>query len=466
MAEPVAAYRGPPLLAVVVDAEEEFEWAEPLAPQHRGTVSIRAQRSAHTLFAHYGIKPTYLVTYPLAAEDSAIGVLREYLADGLCEIGAQLHPWVTPPFTSGVIETQSYPGNLPVAIEREKLSRLVGAIETAFALRPTAYKAGRYGFGPNTAALLEASGFEVDTSLIPRTSYADSGGPEFSGYDYNPFWFGHHRRLLELPVTRALTGVLARRWPWLHQRAERRPWRALHAGGLLSRAGLIERITLSPEGSDLAAMCRLTRVLLARGTRVLTLSSHSPSLEPGHTPYVRNERDLAIFLDDLSGFLSFFRDEIGGEFLTIHELRQRLSGDGSAGVAPTPQAARPKRCGPMRCGPMRCGPVRLGRVWCRLPASAAWWWPTPSPRCTAARRWSMTAWRASAMAASPSWRRGRTIVSAGRSASGGSSTAPHRSACIASICCAPGCWTRRRRCHGASARRCAMSPSASICCVR
>jgi phosphatidyl-myo-inositol dimannoside synthase len=351
LAEPVAPYRGPPLLAVVVDAEEEFEWAVPLAPQHRGTVSIRAQRSAHTLFAHYGIKPTYLVTYPLAAEDSAIGVLRDYLAEGLCEIGAQLHPWVTPPFASGAPETQSYPGNLPVAIEREKLARLVGAIETAFALQPTAYKAGRYGFGPNTAALLEDAGFEVDTSLIPRTSYAESGGPEFSDYDYNPFWFGRRRRLLELPVTRALTGVLARHWPRLHQRAERQPWRSLHAGGLLSRAGLIERITLSPEGSDLDAMCRLTRVLLARGTRVLTLSYHSPSLEPGHTPYVRNERDLARFLDDLSGFLSFFRDEIGGEFLTLRELRRRLSGEVSTDAAPAPRPSRPdapaspgKRC--------------------------------------------------------------------------------------------------------------------------
>lgn len=339
LAEPVAAYLGPPLLAVVVDAEEEFEWAEPLAPQHRGTVSIRAQRSAHTLFAYYGIRPTYLVTYPLAAEDSAIGVLREYLADGLCEIGAQLHPWVTPPFAPGARETQSYPGNLPVAIEREKLSRLVGAIETAFALRPTAYKAGRYGFGPNTAALLDEFGFEVDTSLIPRTSDAASGGPDFSGYDYHPFWFGRHRRLLELPVTRALTGALSQRWPWLHQRAEQQPWRSLHAGGLLARARLIERITLSPESSDLAAMCRLTRVLLARRTSVLTLSYHSPSLEPGHTPYVRNERDLAIFLDHLSGFLSFFRDEIGGEFLTLHELRQRLSGDGQASVAKSTHAA-------------------------------------------------------------------------------------------------------------------------------
>lgn len=347
-AEPVRDYAGPPLLAVVVDAEEEFEWAEPLAPQPRGTVSIKAQRAAHTLFSQYGIKPTYLVTYPLASEADAIGVLREYLADGLCDIGAQLHPWVTPPFGQGDTEAQSYPGNLPPAVERDKLNHLTDAIEAAFGTRPTAYKAGRYGFGPNTAALLEEAGYEIDTSLIPRTSYAETGGPDFAGYDYRPFWFGNRRRLLELPVTRALTGALSKQMPRLHQMAERRPWRALHAGGLLARAGLLERITLSPEGSDLAAMCRLTRAMLANGRRVLTLSYHSPSLEPGHTPYVRNERDLAIFLDRISGFLSFFRDEIGGEFLTIAEMRTRLLGEGSAAVA-LPPKSRPAVASGKRC---------------------------------------------------------------------------------------------------------------------
>jgi uncharacterized protein Usg len=347
-AEPVRNYAGRPLLAVVVDAEEEFEWAEPLAPQPRGTASIRAQRAAHTLYASYGIKPTYLVTYPLASETNAIGVLREYLADGVCDIGAQLHPWVTPPIGRSDTEAQSYPGNLPIAVEREKLHRLTEAIEAAFGTRPTAYKSGRYGFGPNTAGLLEEAGYEIDTSLIPRTSYAESGGPDFTGFDYQPFWFGQHRRLLELPVTRALTGSLSKRMPWLHQLAERRPWRSLHAGGLLARAGLLERITLSPEGSDLAAMCRLTRALLADGTRILTLSYHSPSLEPGHTPYVRNERDLAVFLDRISGFLSFFRDEIGGEFLTVAEMRTRLLGGAPMPAAPTPPSRAPSAQG-ARC---------------------------------------------------------------------------------------------------------------------
>jgi hypothetical protein len=177
--------------------------------------------------------------------------------------------------------------------------------------------------------------------------------------------------LLELPVTRALTGALSKRMPWLHQIVESRPWRSMHAGGLLARAGLIERITLSPEGSDLAAMCRLTRALLAGGLRVLTLSLHSPSLESGHTPHMRNERDLAIFLDRISGFLRFFRDEIGGEFLTIAETRARLL---------------------VRCPPWQRQHHRHDRPWRQ--ASVAWWWPRPSRRCMADRPWCTTAWRA------------------------------------------------------------------------
>ena len=156
-------------------------------------------------------RPTYLVTYPIASDPSAAGVLRDYLADGSCDIGAQLHPWVTPPFDAGTEERLSFPGNLPLAVEREKLHRLAETVRDSFNLQPTVYKAGRYGFGPSTADLLDQEGFLVDTSLIPRTRYTDAGGPDFSKFDYGPFWFGADRRLLELPVTRALTGLIATR---------------------------------------------------------------------------------------------------------------------------------------------------------------------------------------------------------------------------------------------------------------
>lgn len=316
---------GRPMLCIIVDAEEEFHWGRPVSARNNATSSIRYQKRAHEVFSCYDAKPTYLVTYPIASDPTAASVLREYLADGKCDIGAQLHPWVTPPFASETEERLTFPGNLPQALEREKLHVLAEAVRASFDVQPTVYKAGRYGLGPSTAGLLEDEGFLVDTSLIPRTCYTEAGGPDFSAFDYGPFWFGARRRLLELPVTRAFTGLLAGAMPGIYGVAEQKPLRSMRAPGLLARAGLLERITLSPEGSDLGAMLRLTRTLLKRGERVFTLSYHSPSLEPGNTPYVRTHRDLAVFLDRISGFLSFFRDELGGVFLTVKELHDQLS---------------------------------------------------------------------------------------------------------------------------------------------
>ena len=157
----------PPLLAVVVDTEEEFDWGEPLARANTRVSSSSAQVRAHRIFERYGLKPTYVVDYPVASKPEGFGPLRELLADGLCEIGSHLHPWVTPPFDEQVCPRNSYPGNLPAALEREKLRRLTAVIEDSFGLRPVVYKAGRYGVGPATTGILEEVGYRIDTSVVP-----------------------------------------------------------------------------------------------------------------------------------------------------------------------------------------------------------------------------------------------------------------------------------------------------------
>jgi phosphatidylinositol alpha-1,6-mannosyltransferase len=336
-AEAVYAPFNRPVLCVVVDTEEDFGWDVPFSPDNTGVASIAAQHRAQSVFAPHGVRPTYLVTYPLTTDPLAVGVLREFLAENACELGAHLHPWVTPPGGRAGDKTLSFPGNLPEQQEREKLHRLTDAVAETFGIQPVTYKAGRYGFGSNTAALLEQEGYQIDTSLMPRTSYAPEGGPDFHAFDCTPFWFGGSTRLLELPVTRALIGRLAGICPSLYRQVDQPASRQLHVGSLLARSGLLERITLSPEGSDLHAMRRLTRALLARGQRLFMLQYHSPSLAPGNTPYVRNERDLDAFLGRLSGYLSFFREELDGEFLTPNQVRDRLL------LAPAPAAAA-KRC--------------------------------------------------------------------------------------------------------------------------
>jgi hypothetical protein len=42
------------------------------------------------------------------------------------------------------------------------------------------------------------------------------------------------------------------------------------------------------------------------------LTFHSPSVEPGHTPYVRNDAQMRDFLARIDGFCDFFFRELGG----------------------------------------------------------------------------------------------------------------------------------------------------------
>lgn len=90
--------------------------------------------------------------------------------------------------------------------------------------------------------------------------------------------------------------------------------------GVLSRLGLLNRVRLSPEGHTLDEAKSLTRALLRDGQRVFSISYHSPSLEPGNTPYTGTAHDVERFLGWLEGYLEFFEAEIGGEPSTPSQI--------------------------------------------------------------------------------------------------------------------------------------------------
>lgn len=310
-----------PMLVVVVDTEEEFDWHKPFSRASTGVVHIRAQRRAQDIFGKSGLKPLYVVDYAVASQPEGYEPLRAWARDGECEIGTHLHPWVNPPFDEPVTNRNSYPGNLAPALEREKLARLTDLIEQRFGSRPRVYRAGRYGVGRNTTAALEALGYEIDTSVVPRSDFSDEEGPDFSRCGLDPYWFGPSRRLLEVPLTVGWTGLLADAGMSL-QRAYRTDWaRRVRLQGLLSRARLFDRVRLTPEGISLDEMCRLTRTMLKQGYRLFNFTYHSPSLEPGHTPYVRSEAELRRFVETIERYLEFFFGEIGGRPATLGEVR-------------------------------------------------------------------------------------------------------------------------------------------------
>ena len=316
----------PPVLTVVVDTEEEFDWNAPFARANTGTGSIAAQPLAHErIYDALGMVPTYVVDYPVATTPAAYQVLRRLMEEGRCEIGTHLHPWVSPPHDEEVNRFNSYTGNLPPALEFAKLQALTGAIAENFGRAPRVFKAGRYGLGPQTAQALATLGYEVDASVVPRTTFTSDGGPDFSDFDIHPYWFeAGGRRLLELPVTAGFCGKLRAQGASLYPALQAPLARTLRLAGIASRTGLLDRVRLSPEGFALEDLQRLANTLVRDGCQVLTLTYHSPSLVPGHTPYVRDAAGLDRFLASIRALLLHFRQELGGVFMSISQLRDTL----------------------------------------------------------------------------------------------------------------------------------------------
>ena len=278
---------------ITVDTEEEFDWGAPLTRERHGVASIPALRRFQEFCEGLGVVPVYLVDYPIAQSPAAAEAIGDAVAAGRAEVGVQLHPWVNPPFDEDVCEFNSYAGNLPFELEREKFRILRETIESRFGTAPLIYRAGRYGLGPSTTDILVENGLTIDTSVRSRFDYSGRGGPNYRDHPMKPYWIDRSRHLLELPLTTVFWGPLRQLGSVIYPHL----WRAPAVRGMLSRAGLLERIPLTPEGVTAAEAVRGIDVVLDEALPVLVLSFHSPSLAPGYTPYVRNAAELDRLYD-------------------------------------------------------------------------------------------------------------------------------------------------------------------------
>jgi hypothetical protein len=93
----------------------------------------------------------------------------------------------------------------------------------------------------------------------------------------------------------------------------------------MARLGLVDKIWLSPEGYLSTEHMKLVRAMYRDGVRVFSFAFHSPSVEPGNTPYVQSQHDLEIFLARCHRFFDFFLGELDGLPATPLELKQQLT---------------------------------------------------------------------------------------------------------------------------------------------
>ncbi|MFM7028795.1 MAG: WalW protein [Chakrabartia sp.] len=284
---------GPPLplspelgrhYAVFVDTEEEFDWSAPFSRAATHTSATRALPNATHKLNALGIEPIYLCDYPVITQAQSAPVIQALLAEHRCWIGAHLHPWVTPPYAEDISRKNSFASNLDLATEAAKLDVLTGAIHQLTGHHPKIYRAGRYGIRPESFPLLTQRGYRLDVSIRPHFDYHAEGGPDFSSHPVHPWRTA--AGIVCLPMTSTFIGH-CRRFPSLYRA---RPLR-----GAAARTGLLLRIPLTPEGITLAQARAAIAALDDDGVSLFSLSFHSPSLVPGHTPYVRSRADLDLF---------------------------------------------------------------------------------------------------------------------------------------------------------------------------
>lgn len=316
--------RETPILIVVIDTEEEFDWTVEPKRESNSVLAMREIDKVQCIFDEYSIIPCYVVDYPVVSKKEGYELLKQIHNRGGCEIGAHLQPWVNPPYDEELTRRNTFPGNLSKALEREKLKVLGSSIKAKFGIQPKIYKAGRYGVGQNTASILEELGYEIDVSICPSFDFSEEGGPNFTDFDCRPYWFGNSK-ILEIPLTSGFVGWAGTASKPLYKVASK--LNKLKVPGILSRISAVDRLLLSPEGFNHDEHIKITKFLYDRGIRIFTWSFHSPSVVPGCTPYVRNDLQLHHFLDSFHKYFDYFFTELKGEASTLASVRRYLAKD-------------------------------------------------------------------------------------------------------------------------------------------
>lgn len=317
--------QAPAWLQVIVDTEEEFDWDAPFSRQAVAVTHVQEMPRIEEIFSRHQITPCYVIDYPIAADPIASQYFAKLAQTKRAEIGAHLQPWVNPPYTESLSRFHSFPGNLPHAVERDKLIHLTDTIHATIGVRPRVYKAGRYGLGSHSLSLLQSLGFCVDLSLMPTHEWRSQGGPDYSALG-NTIWYipkspaGVGDDMLAFPTTGGFIGALSKHGTSLMMLVESHWGQRLRLKPVLDRLGLYTRVRLSPEGFRLHHLQALTRTLYAQGCRVFSLNFHSPSIAVGHTDYSRTVEARDALLSVIDGYIGWFTEHYGANFATPMEL--------------------------------------------------------------------------------------------------------------------------------------------------
>lgn len=322
----------PVVLVMSVDTEEDSWGVTAAAPMLR---NIWQLPRLHTFLSDLGVRTTYFVNYPVANDETAAGVLREIATSGRSEIAAHLHTWNTPPFDGPPEKGTTMLLRLPRAEQTAKVASLTQLLTDRFGTPPVSFRAGRFGLGEETAAILAQAGYAVDSSVTPFFSWdRDDDGPSFVGAPLDVYRPSLHdvrapatdgvAPLIEVPISGGYTRGKVPSWERLYRRLHGGLWGHRVLTSLGARTRLLRHAALSPEQSDLADLIALSRAIVGSGVRILHAFWHSPSLVPGLTPFVKTQRDVTALYRRIADYVAWLTSWTDVRFATVAEAATLL----------------------------------------------------------------------------------------------------------------------------------------------
>ena len=318
---------------ITVDTEGDNGWDRPISYDTKNAQGVeRFQKFCES----FGFKPIWLTNYEMSNDTTLVKVIKKALKDNMCEVGAHIHPWNSPPdfpLTNEDYKYLPYLIEYPTEIIEKKISFLTNHLENIFEEKIISHRAGRWATDQNYLKCLSNYGYSVDCSVTPLIDWRNSmglpnglGGPNYTNFPkniYNPL--KDNKSFFEIPmstmsnviINNAVVNTITKAVP--RRINETRLFNALNARKV---------IMLRPRlGSKTKILHMVDKLINDPRISHLEFMIHSSELYPGTSPKCKTEEQLDQIYNDMKDI--FNRIQKSCESMTFKEYVRSIDIDHS-----------------------------------------------------------------------------------------------------------------------------------------
>ena len=318
--------RHPLFLAVSLDVEEEGLFCGRYAQKDVGVTNTQALPKLRPLL-RLGVRPTLFCAYSVFTDPASCQQIKALHEEAGAEIAAHLHHWNTPPLTlrnNGAPLTSVPSAALRDADFSAKLTSVLEAGKSVNGSAITSFRMGRWDIHRSHWELLSRAGILTDASVRPlHGKKSGSHNPDHFNAPSHPYWIPtRHGHIFEVPLT--VTPIFTTLSSVLNYGHKAPRFIETCTDFLKSTTNYWGALALLPAYHPLIAMQAVTRLYIARGGSLLSLTWHSSEMQAGATPHLPTERHVTKLLAKVEAYVCWLKRSFDVQCLPMNELRNTL----------------------------------------------------------------------------------------------------------------------------------------------